>query len=57
MLGALPQAVIDGTLRAAHAPDVRPVANTSSALLDDVDDPALDDPMEEEPMRLEGKRG
>ena len=57
MLGALPQAVIDGTLRAAHAPDIRPVANTSSALLDDGDDPALDDPMEEEPMRLEGKRG
>jgi len=57
MLGALPQAVIDGTLRAAHAPDIRPAANTSSALLDDGDDPALDDPMEEEPMRLEGKRG
>lgn len=57
MLGALPQAVIDGTLRAAHAPDIRPVANTSSTLLDDGDDPALDDPTEEEPMRLEGKRG
>lgn len=56
MLGALPQAVIDGTLRAAHAPDIRPAANSPATLLDDDDDPALDDPIEE-PMQLEGKHG
>ena len=36
MLGSLPQEVIDGTLRAAHAPDIRPVSNAMPAhLLDD----------------------
>ena len=42
MLGALPQEVIDGTLRAAHAPDIRPVSTTKPAILheDDEEDAA-----------------
>lgn len=55
LLGALPQAVIDGTLRAAHAPDIRPAGNTSSTLLDEADDPALDDALDEDPLLLGGK--
>jgi integrating conjugative element protein (TIGR03761 family) len=56
LLGALPQAVIDGTLRAAHAPDIRPPGNASGALFDeDGDDPAFDDAPDGEAAPREGK--
>ena len=51
MLGSLPQAVIDGTLRAAHAPDIRPVSNKPSSLLED-DDAAMDELLDEEPKAV-----
>jgi integrating conjugative element protein (TIGR03761 family) len=54
MLGSLPQAVIDGTLRAAHAPDIRPVSNRPSSLLED-DDAAMNELLDEEPLPLESK--
>ena len=54
MLGSLPQAVVDGTLRAAHAPDIRPVSNKPSSLLED-DDAAMDELLDEEPLPLESK--
>jgi integrating conjugative element protein (TIGR03761 family) len=55
MLGSLPQAVVDGTLRAAHAPDIRPVSNKPSTLLGDDDDAAMDELLDEEPLPLESK--
>jgi integrating conjugative element protein (TIGR03761 family) len=54
MLGSLPQAVVDGTLRAAHAPDIRPVSNKPSSLLED-DDAAMDELLDEEPLPLQSK--
>jgi len=51
MLGSLPQEVIDGTLRAAHAPDIRPVSNKPSSLLGD-DDAAMDELLDEEPKAV-----
>ena len=54
MLGSLPQAVIDGTLRAAHAPDIRPISNKPSSLLED-DDAAMDERLDEEPLPLQSK--
>ena len=55
MLGSLPQAVIDGTLRAAHAPDIRPVSNKPSIATRDDDDAAMDELLDEEPLPLESK--
>jgi len=51
MLGSLPQEVIDGSLRAAHAPDIRPVSNKPSSLLGD-DDAAMDELLDEEPKAV-----
>jgi integrating conjugative element protein (TIGR03761 family) len=52
MLGSLPQAVVDGTLRAAHAPDIRPVSTKTSSLLADDDDAAMDELLDEEPKAM-----
>ena len=52
MLGSLPQEVIDGTLRAAHAPDIRPVSTKTSSLLADDDDAAMDELLDEEPKAV-----
>ncbi len=57
MLGALPQPVIDGTLRAAHAPDIRPAANSPATPLDDYNDLALDDPPAAEPVPIGSEAG
>ena len=43
MLGPLPQEVIDGSLRAAHAPDIRPASSQSSSVLEDNDGAAMDE--------------
>jgi len=52
MLGSLPQEVIDGSLRAAHAPDIRPVSTKTSSLLADDDDAAMDELLDEEPKAM-----
>jgi len=52
MLGSLPQEVIDGSLRAAHAPDIRPVSTKTSSLLADDDDAAMDELLDEEPKAV-----
>ena len=49
MLGSLPQEVADGTLRAAHAPDIRPIADKPSSALGDEDEAALDELLDDEP--------
>mgnify|MGYP001548492192 FL=1 len=54
MLGSIPQEVIDGSLRAAHAPEIRPVSNKPSSLLED-DNAALDELANDEPELLESK--
>lgn len=55
MLGPLPQEVIDGTLRAAHAPDIRASSNQPSALLEDEEGAAMDALLDEEPTVLESQ--
>ena len=55
MLGPLPQEVIDGTLRAAHAPDIRDASNKSSTLLEDDEGAAMDGVLDEEPAVLESQ--
>lgn len=57
MLGALPQPVIDGTLRAAHAPDIRPAANSPATPLDDDDNLALEDPQAAESVQIGSEAG
>ena len=57
MLGSLPKEVIDGTLRAAHAPDIRPVSNAIPAqLLDDDEeaDAAAEDKPDSTPVQIAG---
>jgi integrating conjugative element protein (TIGR03761 family) len=52
MLGSLPQEVIDGSLRAAHAPDIRPVSTKTSSQLADDDDATMDELLDEEPKAM-----
>lgn len=54
LLGSVPQAVLEATLRAAHAPDIRPVMTGPSAPRQMDDEAALDTLGDDEPLVLGG---